>query len=103
MKRKLLSLLVWFVPMCMLADGWPANYGGVMLQGFYWDSFEDAKWTNLTAQADELSSYFSLIWVPNSGQTKEDKWNSPGNLGYENMGYMPVYWLRHNTCFGTPA
>ena len=103
MKRKLLSLLVWFVPMCMLADGWPANYGGVMLQGFYWDSFEDAKWTNLTAQADELSSYFSLIWVPNSGQTKEDKWNYPGNLGYENMGYSPVYWLRHNTCFGTPA
>ena len=103
MKRKLLSLLVWFVPMCMLADGWPANYGGVMLQGFYWDSFEDAKWTNLTAQADELSSYFSLIWVPNSGQTKEDKWNYPGNLGYENMGYSPVYWLRHNTCFGTQA
>ncbi|MBO4821235.1 MAG: starch-binding protein [Prevotella sp.] len=101
MKRKILSLLAWFVPMCLLADGWPANYGGVMLQGFYWDSFEDAKWTNLTAQADELSSYFSLIWVPNSGQTKEDQWNAPGNWGYENMGYAPVYWLKHNTCFGT--
>ena len=101
MKRKILSLIVWFVPMCLLADGWPSNYGGVMLQGFYWDSFEDAKWMKLTEQADELSSYFSLIWVPNSGQTKEDQWNSPGNWGYENMGYSPVYWLRHNTCFGT--
>lgn len=101
MKRNLLSLLVWFVPMCLFADGWPANYGGVMLQGFYWDSFEDAKWMKLTEQADELSSYFSLIWVPNSGQTKEDQWNSPGNWGFENMGYSPVYWLRHNTCFGT--
>lgn len=89
------------VPMGVLAQGWPANYGGVMLQGFYWDSYEDAKWTTLTSQAEELSQYFKLIWVPNSGQTKEDQWNSPGNWGYENMGYMPVYWLKHNTCFGT--
>ena len=85
----------------MMAQGWPANYGGVMLQGFYWDSYQDSKWTNLTNQVDELSSYFNLIWVPNSGQTKEDRWNSAGNWGFENMGYMPVYWLRHNTCFGT--
>ena len=89
------------IPMGVLAQGWPADYKGVMLQGFYWDSYEDAKWTTLTSQADELSQYFKLIWVPNSGQTKEDQWNSPGNWGYENMGYMPVYWLRHNTCFGT--
>ena len=89
------------IPVGVLAQGWPANYGGVMLQGFFWDSYEDTKWTNLTAQANELSEYFKLIWVPNSGQTKEDQWNSPGNWGYENMGYMPVYWLRHNTCFGS--
>ena len=101
MKRRLLSLIVWLAPLGMLAQGWPANYEGVMLQGFYWDSYEDAKWSTLTSQADELSSYFKLIWVPNSGQTKEDRWNSPGNWGYENMGYMPVYWLKHNTCFGS--
>lgn len=101
MRKKLLSLLLLLVPMSVLAQGWPAKYEGVMLQGFYWDSFEDTKWTTLTKQADELSKYFKLIWVPNSGQTKEDKWNSPGNLGYENMGYSPVYWLKHNTCFGT--
>ncbi len=85
----------------MRAQGWPANYGGVMLQGFYWDSYDDTRWTNLTSQVDELSAYYDLIWVPNSGQTKEDRWNSSGNWGYENMGYMPVYWLKHNTCFGT--
>ena len=22
----------------VMAQGWPANYDGVMLQGFYWDS-----------------------------------------------------------------
>lgn len=101
MKRKLLTFFLLCTQLCIQAQGWPENYGGVMLQGFYWDSYEDAKWSNLTAQADELSSYFSLIWVPNSGQTKEDQWNSPGNWGFENMGYMPVYWLKHNTCFGT--
>ena len=89
--------------MVMMAQGWPANYGGVMLQGFYWDSYQDSKWTNLTSQVDELSSYFNLIWVPNSGQTKKDEWNYPNYDGYYNMGYMPVYWLKHNTCFGTEA
>ena len=101
MKKNLFTLLLLSLQLNIYAQGWPENYDGVMLQGFYWDSYEDAKWTTLTAQANELSSYFSLIWVPNSGQTKEDQWNSPGNWGYENMGYMPVYWLKHNTCFGT--
>ncbi|MDE7109172.1 MAG: hypothetical protein K2O49_04305, partial [Muribaculaceae bacterium] len=71
------------------AIGWPSNYQGVMLQGFYWDSYEDTKWTNLEAQADELSNYFKLIWIPNSGKCD---W----------MGYMPQYWFtNHNSAFGT--
>lgn len=74
-----------------LALGWPSNYEGVMLQGFYWDSYQDTKWTNLEAQADELSQYFKLIWVPNSGK-----------CAY--MGYMPQYWFtNHNSAFGTEA
>ncbi len=60
---------------------WPANYEGVMLQGFYWDSYSDTRWTNLESQSDELSQYFKLIWVPNSGRC------GSGN----NMGYMPQY------------
>ena len=72
------------------AQGWPANYGGVMLQAFYWDSYDDTKWTNLTAQADELSKYFDLMWVPNSGNC----------VAANSMGYMPVYWLDHRSSFG---
>ena len=91
-------LAVWLTA---FAQGWPQNYGGVMLQGFYWDSYEDTKWTNLTNQADEISKYFDLMWVPNSGQAKADQWNTyPDN---KDMGYMPCYWLKHNTCFGTQA
>ncbi len=73
---------------------WPANYEGVMLQGFAWDSYADTKWTNLESQADELSASFDLIWVPNSGRC------GSGN----NMGYMPQYWFtNHNSSFGTEA
>ena len=73
---------------------WPANYEGVMLQGFYWDSYSDTRWTNLESQSDELSQYFKLIWVPNSGRC------GSGN----NMGYMPQYWFtNHNSSFGTES
>ena len=67
----------------MMAQGWPSNYGGVMLQSFYWDSYNDTQWTNLTTQADELSKYFKLVWVPQSG------WCN----GMTQMGYADIYWL----------
>lgn len=76
------------------AIGWPANYEGVMLQGFYWDSWNVTGWSKLEAKADELSESFKLIWVPNSAKPA----SNPGN------GYDPVYWFtNHNTCWGTEA
>jgi hypothetical protein len=44
--------------------GWPANYGGVMLQAFYWDSYDDTQWSLLEKQSDELSGTFDLVWIP---------------------------------------
>lgn len=79
------------LPLGIMAQGWPANYGGVMLQGFYWDSYSDTQWTNLTSQADELSKYFNLIWVPQSGWCNS----------YTDMGYYPRYWFNQNSAFGT--
>lgn len=79
------------LPLGIMAQGWPDNYGGVMLQGFYWDSYSDTQWTNLTSQADELSKYFNLIWVPQSGWCKSTT----------NMGYYPIYWFNQNSAFGT--
>lgn len=76
------------------AIGWPTNYEGVMLQGFYWDSWNVTGWSKLEAKADELSESFKLIWVPNSAKPA----SNPGN------GYDPVYWFtNHNTCWGTEA
>ena len=76
--------------------GWPAMYGGVMLQGFYWDSYKATRWSTLTDEAQELGQYFDVMWVPNSGSVDA---NGVG----QSMGYMPVYWLKHNSCFGTES
>lgn len=93
--RRLYSTLIF----CLVAiaamsqsQGWPEKYEGVMLQGFYWDSYTDTKWTNLESQADELSQYFKLIWVPQSGYC---------NTTTTQMGYSDIWWLNHLSCFGT--
>lgn len=74
------------------AQGWPSNYHGVMLQGFYWDSYSDTQWTLFEQQADELAHYFSLVWVPQSG-----------NCDGQSMGYNPKYYFDQNSSFGTEA
>lgn len=91
MKKINLAILAMIMPFIAFAQGWPANYGGVMLQGFYWDSYVDSQWSNLEKQADELSC-FKLIWVPQSGNC---------NSGYNQMGYTPVYFFDHNSSFGS--
>lgn len=89
MKKIYSTLFTLLFPMLMMAQGWPANYGGVMLQGFYWDSYSETSWTALTNKADTLSKYFNLIWVPNSG-----------NCNGTSMGYNPIYWYNETSSFG---
>ncbi|MCR5820991.1 MAG: starch-binding protein [Bacteroidaceae bacterium] len=75
------------------AQGWPADYGGVMLQGFYWDSFGDSQWKRLEAQVEDFAPYFSLVWIPQSG-----------NCGGTSMGYDDLYWFNnYNSSFGNEA
>ena len=39
MKKIYFTLIALLASINMLAQGWPANYSGVMLQGFSWDSY----------------------------------------------------------------
>lgn len=94
MKKLTMTLLTLLTAVVTMAQGWPQNYSGVMLQGFYWDGYADSKWTVLEKQADEMSQYFDLIWVPNSAYA---------NSLTGNMGYHPVYWFDHKSSFGTEA
>ncbi|MCM1377669.1 MAG: alpha-amylase family glycosyl hydrolase [Prevotella sp.] len=97
MKKILLSLTFGGLTMSALGQCWPAQYEGVMLQGFFWDSYSgtnNSKWATLTNQSDELSQYFKAIWVPNSAKAASNP----------SMGYDPVYWFtNHNSSFGTEA
>ena len=93
MKKILFTLATALIALQTMAAGWPANYKGVMLQGFYWDSYSDTKWSVLTSQADNLSKYFSLIWVPNSANCQSST----------AMGYTPVYWFNQSSSFGTES
>ena len=104
MKRLFTTFLACLAVTCMMAQGWPANYGGVMLQGFYWDYYDDegwGSWNALKGQADDLDGFIDLIWIPNSATVKSDEWNYPPHN--RDMGYMPCYWLKHDTYYGTEA
>jgi len=91
MKKISLIIAIMALSAAAKAQGWPADYEGVMLQGFYWDSYSDSSWKTLEAQADELSQYFSLIWIPQSA-----------NCGGKSMGYDDYYWFSdYNSSFGT--
>lgn len=81
------------VPVPVDQPGWPSNYPGVMLQGFYWDSFGDTQWTYLKEQADDIAPYFSLIWIPNSGWCGD----------FNNMGYLPMKYFDQNSTFGSES
>lgn len=90
--KKLTSFLIAVsLPVLSLAQGWPANYEGVMLQGFYWDSYSDSQWAYLESQADDIARYFDLIWIPQSGYSGSSN----------NMGYTPQYYFNQNSSFGT--
>ena len=91
--KYLIALMaLWMNVSNLSAQGWPEKYSGVMLQGFYWDSFDDTQWILFEKQADELAGTFSLVWIPQSA-----------NCGGTSMGYDPLYWFpgHYNSSFGT--
>ena len=92
MKKILLSLITVLGSLPMLAQGWPSQYEGVMLQGFYWDGYVDAQWSSLQKQADNLATTFDLVWLPQSA-----------DCGGQSMGYDDLYWFpgHYNSSFGT--
>ena len=98
MKKKLLLfvLALFVAPLGLFSQGWPSDYRGVMLQGFFWDSFRLADgqsdktmatmygadwgnndqwyvpvttWNGLLSQKDNIAPYIDLLWLPQSGAT----------------------------------
>lgn len=94
MKKLILLCLSALLHLSAYSQGWPSDYGGVMLQGFYWDSYGETSWPKLQAQADEIAPYFQLVWVPQSGWCNSD---------YNQMGYTPVYYFDQRSSFGSES
>ncbi len=75
----------------------PENCPDVMLQAFYWDSYQsqskfgDTRWGSLNAQASEIAAYFDLVWLPPSAK-------SSGGVGY-----LPRQYSNQNSDWGTRA
>ena len=92
MRKIFTSVLTVLATLSASAQGWPSKWQGVMLQGFYWDSFADSQWSELESQAGELSDFFKLVWVPQSGRSASEP----------SMGYNPLYWFNdYNSSFGS--
>ena len=80
----------------------PSQCGDVLLQGFYYDSYEvsenhlgtttygDTKWKTLLAQAGEIGAYFDLIWLPPSAYAS-------------GTGYHPKQYSNQNSDWGSRA
>lgn len=94
MKKIYFTLIALLASMNMLAQGWPANYSGVMLQGFSWDAYDYSQWTVLEKQADDMKGFIDLVWLPQSGKCIETT---------QVMGYKPYYYFNQNSSFGTEA
>lgn len=94
MKKIYFTLLALLTSINMFAQGWPANYSGVMLQGFSWDSYDYSQWSVLEKQADDMKGFIDLVWLPQSGKCIETT---------QVMGYKPYYYFNQNSSFGTEA
>ena len=92
MKKIYFTLIALLASLNMFAQGWPANYSGVMLQGFSWDSYDYSQWTVLEKQADDMKGFIDLVWLPQSGKCIETE---------KVMGYKPYYYFNQNSSFGT--
>ena len=94
MKKIYFTLIALLASINMFAQGWPANYSGVMLQGFSWDSYDYSQWSVLEKQADDMKGFIDLVWLPQSGKCIETT---------KVMGYKPYYYFNQNSSFGTEA
>ena len=83
--KKLLLLLVgltMLAPMTRAENvGVPAECEDVMLQCFYWDSYDAnktstkygrTKWIDLQKDTTEITTYFDLVWLPPSAKAGSD-------------------------------
>jgi len=95
--KKISTLLFVFCAIISVNAQVPAQSQDVMLQGFYWDSWNSSttvspqgttRWTDLYQISGELSGVFDIIWLP------------PSALSSGGTGYVPSQWNNQNGAWG---
>ena len=103
--KKLLTTTLLFAAALFAANAQaPQNAPDVMLQGFYYDSYNETnarnangdfygttKWTDLSSQAAEIAATFSMVWLP------------PSAASEGGTGYHPKQWSNQSSDWGTKA
>ncbi len=95
MKRLFTLVTLFCVAMGFAVAQVPSQSEDVMLQAFYWNSHGETKWTQLTSQADEIGSTFTLVWLPPASSAEFG--------GSSNMGYHPYQWSNLSSSWGNKA
>ncbi len=84
---KTVVLLAALLPLTALAQGWPAQYGGVMLQGFFWNSYYPyaSDGSRRTTNADKT------LCVMNFSNASNPKWSFPSTAYTNDMEWeVPI-------------
>lgn len=91
--KKLLTTVMLFAAALFVANAQvPSEAPDVMLQAFYWNSHSETKWQALQNQADEIGSYFTLVWLPPASAAEGG--------GSSNMGYHPYNYGNLSSSWG---
>ena len=87
MKKIYLTLIIALLAQsAAYAQGWPANYGGVMLQGFFWDSYKQTPdcspfgpWANHQNNEATANHHPGYTWATmyGAGWTSGEEWQVP--------------------------
>ena len=85
-KFYLIFAMALLLPLSTLAQGWPANYGGVMLQGFFWDSYKETPdcspfgpWASHQSNEATASHQPGYTWATmyGAGWSSGEEWQVP--------------------------
>lgn len=94
--KKLFTTVMLFAAALFVANAQvPSEAPDVMLQTFYWNSHSETNWSKLSSQADEIGSYFTLVWLPPAAAAE--------NGGSSNMGYHPYNYGNLSSSWGNKA
>lgn len=117
MRKITLLIATWLVALTGLAQGWPANYGGVMMQGFFWDSYLPMPFTGPNGTEEHSVNRQpvdpNLTWATIYGAgwgTGNDEWPVPittwagliNNRQYI-APYIDLLWLPQSGASISPA